>query len=148
MYGPVATGWVPYVAGFLASNLAAYSGGTGAERGRLRAPTTTCPRGRVSLMTRVWWSGVCSPGRSGRFATGVVGAPTTSRNQMVAYPFWTDLMNPRSSAYLTSSDVAARSTGGENFTPERILMVTVFPSEEICAGPAARSGTALSVLGR
>ena len=52
-------------------------------------------------------------------------------------------MNPRWSPYATSSEVTSRLTGGLNFTPVRILTVTVLPSSEISGGPSARSGSGL-----
>ena len=50
-------------------------------------------------------------------------------------------MNARSIAYLTSADVAARLTGGENMIPGRSFTVTVLPSPAMSGVPAARSGT-------
>ena len=54
------------------------------------------------------------------------------------------LKNPRSIAYLTSSDVTSRSTGGEKRTPLRIFTVTVLPSSETWGSASARSGTGVS----
>ena len=53
-------------------------------------------------------------------------------------------MKARSNAYLTSLEVTSRSTGGENFTPERSFTVIVLLSSEICGSPSARSGTGVS----
>jgi hypothetical protein len=61
MYGPVATWCWPYVDGCCLSNFWAYSFGTGAEAGMLRQPATIAPRGRSSLNTIVWASGVVMP---------------------------------------------------------------------------------------
>ena len=43
------------------SNFCAYSFGTGAETGSARAPATIAARGRLSLKTIVWSSGVVMP---------------------------------------------------------------------------------------
>ena len=50
-------------------------------------------------------------------------------------------MNARSIAYLTSADVTARLTGGENMIPGLSFTVTVLPSAAISGSPSARSGT-------
>ena len=54
------------------------------------------------------------------------------------------MVNVRSIAYLMSSDVTSRLTGGAYLTPLRILIVIVFWSSETCGSPSARSGTAFS----
>jgi hypothetical protein len=51
-----------------ASNFFAYSSGTGAEAGMLRAPATIAPRGRSSLKAIVVSSGVSMPVISYRLA--------------------------------------------------------------------------------
>ena len=77
MYGPVATWFWPYSDGCLASNLAAYSSGTGALSGSASAPASTPPVPRLSLKTIVWSSGVSMPGI---FVPGLapIFAPTRS----------------------------------------------------------------------
>src|SRR4051812_110314 len=49
----------------------------------------------------------------------------------------------RSKAYLTSSEVTARESGGENMTLGLIFTVTVLASGLIWAGAAATSGVSL-----
>src|SRR3954454_16059582 len=139
MYGPVETTCVLYVDGFLASYFCAYSLGTGTVIGMTRAAATPTPDGLLSLMTSVWLSGVSMP-LIGLYEPGFLGAPTMSVKYV---PYWppTFSVKKRSKAYLTSLEVTSRLTGGENFTPERSLTVTVLLSEEICGGPSARSGT-------
>src|SRR4029450_12156608 len=51
----------PCADGFLASSLAASSGGTGALSGSASAPASTPPVPRLSLKTIVWSSGVSIP---------------------------------------------------------------------------------------
>src|SRR3954449_975301 len=139
MYGPVNTTCVLYVDGFLASYFFAYSCGTGTVIGMTSAAATPTPLGLESLMTSVLSSGVCRPEISLK-DPGFVGAPTMSVKYVVYWPP-TFSVNARSMAYLTSLDVTARLTGGENFTPLRSLTVMVFASSETCGGPSARSGT-------
>src|SRR4051794_23995354 len=146
MYGPVATWFWPYCDGFCLSNFAAYSLGTGADRGNDSAPITVAAVGLVSLMTSVWSSGVWKPeiGLPSAFFLAA-STPSTVAKYEGAYPLATVELNPRSSANLTSFDVAARFTGGLNLTPWRTLIVIVLPSLEICGSEAAKSGTALVV---
>src|SRR3954471_14723136 len=73
---------------------------------------------------------------------GFVGAPTIGWKEPGDWPP-TLIEKKRSIAYLTSFDVTSRLTGGPNFTPLRILTVTVFLSPEICGSLSARSGTGL-----
>ena len=61
----------------MASNLRAYSGGTGVEIGIAIAWTSSEALGFVSLKTIVWSSGVWMPGMS-LIAPGVAGAPSMS----------------------------------------------------------------------
>ena len=61
MYGPVATWLFPYAEGVLRSSFCAYSFGTGADAGSASAPARIAPRGRASLKTIVWSSGVVMP---------------------------------------------------------------------------------------
>src|SRR3954470_20445053 len=129
MYGPVNTTCVLYVDGFLASYFLAYSCGTGTVIGITSAAATPTPLGLLSLMTSVWWSGVVRP-EIVLNEPGLEGAPTMSAKYVVYWPP-TFSVKARSIAYLTSFDVTARLTGGENFTPLRILTVTVFASSEI-----------------
>src|SRR3954453_22596482 len=139
MYGPVATTCVLYVDGFLASNFLAYSSGTGAVIGITSAAATPTPEGLESWMTSVFGSGQVMP-EIGLNEPGFLGAPVMSVKYVV-YSLATFAVNARSKAYLTSLQDTARLTGGENFTPLRILTVIVLLSEDSCGGPSARSGT-------
>src|SRR4051795_3416730 len=76
MYGPVATTCVLYVEGFFASNLLAYSSGTGIVIGITRAADTRTASGRLSLNTIVWSSGVVMPEIGLTPLVGVFDAPS------------------------------------------------------------------------
>ena len=69
--------------------------------------------------------------------------PSMSLMNAPTYGPLTCLVKARSIAYLTSAVVTSRSTGGLNFTPVRILIVSVLPSSEISGAPSARSGSGL-----
>src|SRR3954465_1630870 len=77
------------------------------------------------------------------YLPGLVGAPSMAAKYVAYWPP-TFSEKKRSMAYLTSLEVTSRFTGGENFTPLRILTVTVFLSAEISGSPSARSGTGLA----
>src|SRR3954447_26828458 len=146
MYGPVkATCW-SYVVGFSASNLLAYSSGTGMVIGITSAAATRGATAFVSLMIRVWSSGVSRPanGLSLEIGTGDARAPSISAKYEVECPDVTFVVNARSMAYLTSFEVTSRSTGGENFMPDFSLMVICLLSDDSSGSEAATSGTGLS----
>src|SRR4051812_38610727 len=139
MYGPVATTCVLYVEGFFASNLRAYSSGTGIVIAIARAAATDTASGRESLNTIVWSSGVVMPEMAFAPFVGASGVPAI---ELKYEPYWppTFAEKKRSKAYLTSFEVTSRLTGGLNFTPGFILTVTVLRSFESCGLSTARSG--------
>src|SRR4051794_16879086 len=138
MYGPVETTCVLYVDGFFASNVFAYSCGTGTVIGMTSAAATPTPAGFDSLITSVFGSGQVMPEIDLK-EPGLVGAPAMSVKYVV-YSFATFAVNARSNAYLTSLHCTSRLTGGENLMPLFIFTVTVLLSDEICGGPSATSG--------
>src|SRR3954470_13495596 len=142
MYGPLNATCVLYVDGFLASNLPAYSLGTGTVIGITRAATNETAVGSLRWKTIVWSSGVSMPEIGLTPVVGLAGAPLMTANEPGYWPP-TLTEKKRSIAYLTSLEVTARLTGGAYLTPWRILTVTVFLSSETWASSAARSGTGL-----
>ena len=76
---------------------------------------------------------------------GFDGAPTMSPKYCVAYAFGTFSLNARSKAYLMSSHLTARLTGGENLTPSCSLIVMDLPSSAISGSPSAMSGICLEL---
>src|SRR3954451_3908879 len=140
MYGPVATTWVLYVDGLLASNFFAYSSGTGALIGITSADDTLTASGSLSLKTMVGSAGVVMPEIGLTPVVGFDGAPTIELKYDGYWPP-TLIEKKRSKAYLTSFEVTSRFTGGLNFTPFLMWTVIVLRSWEISGLLAARSGT-------
>ncbi len=122
-----------------ASYFAAYSFGTGIVIGICSASTTICAFGSVSLKTIVSLSGVVMPAIE---PPSAFGTPSTALKYVCRYGFATFGLAARSNAYLTSSAVTSRLTGGENFHPFLMCTVTVLLSDETCGCPSASTGLA------
>ena len=88
----------------------------------------------------VWSSGVVMPEISSALPSWNSLTPSMSLMKAPTYGPLTFLVNARSIAYLTSLVVTSRFTGGLNFTPVRILIVSDLPSSAISGGTFGEVG--------